>query len=135
MYTDPDLKALPASSVPAAFHRGHLYSPDMGHMPYALKGRYDYRPGSDFEPMAEAPRGDGKAFAWWWLNVAKVDVPDFLGLRVGDEITVQHVTTHGPGTVLATWRTGALVRYPYPDPSKSGEMIVSRRNCSGHWYP
>lgn len=135
--TTPDLAVLPASSVPAAFDRGHLYSPTLGLTRYALDERYayDYRPGDLFEPMPEAPRGDGKAFAWWWLNVAKVETPDFLGLRAGDDITIQHVGSVGDGTVLATYRHGALVRYPHPKPDEHGEMFVKRRNDSGHWYP
>lgn len=132
-----DLTVLPDSAVPAAFDRGHLYSPDMGYMQYALDGRYiyDYRPGNDFEPMPEAPHG-GKAFAWWWNNAARIDVPDYLGLRVGDEITIQHVTSTGPGTVIETHRFGAVVRYPMPEGADKShdEMYVCRRNTSGHWY-
>ncbi|MFE6020781.1 hypothetical protein ACFQ6O_29915 [Streptomyces sp. NPDC056441] len=55
--------------------------------------------------------------------------------NLGDEITVQHVTSTTAGTVLATWRAGALVRHPYPVPDKSGKLIVRRRNNSGYWYP
>lgn len=137
MYTDPDYKALPASSVPAAFDRGHLYSPTLDLTRYALDDRYlyDYRPGDLYEPMPEAPRGDPKGFAWWWLNVARVPAPDFLGLRVGDHITIQHVTSVGTGKVIATHRCGAVVRYPFPDPAEHGEMYVRRRNDAGHWYP
>ena len=132
-----DLTALPDSAVPAAFDRGHLYSPDVSQTRYALDDRYiyDYRPGNDFEPMPEAPRG-GKAFAWWWNNAARIDVPDYLGLRVGDEITIQHVTSTGPGTVIETHRFGAVVRYPMPEGADRthDEMYVCRRNASGHWY-
>lgn len=135
--TVADLKSFPESSVPAAFDRGHLHSPDMGYMQYALKGRYDYRPGNDFEPMAEAPRGDAKAWAWWWRNTARIDVPDYLGLHVGDEITIRHVISTGPGVVIETHRCGAVVRYPMPKGANKphDEMYVRRRNCSGHWYP
>lgn len=134
-------QTLPVSSVPAAFDRGHLYSPDRSQTQYALDERYiyDYRPGDLFEPMPEAPRGNPKAWIWWWKNVAKVETPDFLGLRVGDEITVQHVTSVGPGQVIGTYRFGAVIRYPLPVSNltdrKHDEMIVSRRNTSGHWYP
>lgn len=136
-----DLTTYPVSSVPAAFDRGHLYSPDQGLTKYALDERYiyDYRPGDLFEPLAEAPRGNPKAWAWWWRNVARVETPDFLGLRVGDEITVQHVSSVGPGEVVSTWRYGAVVRYPLPVSSMSDrthdEMMVRRRNDAGHWYP
>lgn len=130
-----NLTDLPVSSVPAAFDRGHLYSPTLDLTAYALNPAYiyDYRPGDLFEPMPPAPHG-GKPFAWWWNNVAKVDTPDFLGLHVGDEITVHNVSSTTIGTVLVTWRAGALVRYPYPSPSKTGETIVRRRNDAGHWY-
>lgn len=132
-----ELTELPQSSVPAAFDRGHLYSPNMSQARYALDDRYvyDYQPGTLFEPMPESPSGDPKAWAWWWKNVATEATPDFLGLRVGDEITIQDVTTVVPGTVLATCRSGARVRYPYPDPTKTGVMYVRRRNADGHWYP
>lgn len=141
MYTDPDYKALPVSSVPAAFDRGHLYSPTLDLTRYALDDSYayDYRPGDLYEPMPEAPRGDPKGFAWWWLNIAKATVPDFLGLRVGDQITIQHVTDVGPGEVIETRRHGATVRYPLPASSLTerthDEMYVRRRNDAGHWYP
>lgn len=135
--TAVDLAALPQSSVPAAFDRGHLYSPTLDLTRYALDDRYvyDYRAGDLFEPMPEAPRGDPKGFAWWWLNIARVDVPDFLGLRVGDQITVDLVTSVSAGEVIATYRCGAVVRYPFPDPAEHGEMRVRRRNDAGHWYP
>lgn len=135
--TTTDLTALPVSAVPAAFDRGHLYSPTLDLTRCALDERYlyDYRPGDLYEPMPDAPRGNPKAFAWWWLNVARIPVPDFLGLRVGDQITIQHVTSVGAGEVIETHRCGAVVRYPFPDPIKSGEMYVRRRNTAGHWYP
>jgi hypothetical protein len=82
-----------------------------------------------------APPAAPKDYAWWYRNVACEPVPDFLGLRVGDQITVDLVTSVGPGEVIETRRGGAIVRYPYPDPSKSGEMRVRRRNTAGHWYP
>jgi hypothetical protein len=137
-----DLLTLPVSSVPAALDRGHLYSPTTSLTKYALDERYlyDYRPGDLFEPMPDAPRGDGKAFAWWWRNVAQQVVADFLGLMPGDVITIQHVTSVGPGEVIETYRHGARVRYPLPV-SKNltnrthDEMYVSRRNDAGHWYP
>lgn len=133
-----DLTALPDSAVPAAFDRGHLYSPTSDQTAYALDDRYiyDYRPGNDFEPMPPAPHG-GKAFAWWFRNTARVDVPDFLGLRVGDEVTIQHVCSVDSGTVVATYRFGAQVRYAMPEGAEEpfGFMTVRRRNDAGHWYP
>lgn len=139
MHTDPDYKALPASSVPAAFDRGHLYSPTLDLTRYALDDRYlyDYRPGDLYEPMPSAPTPP-KEFAWWWLNTARVSAPDFLGLRVGDQITIQHVIDVGPGEVIATYRFGATVRYPLPVSDLTNrthdEMYVRRRNDAGHWY-
>lgn len=132
-----DVQDYPVSSVPAAFYRGHLYSPDMSYMPYALNGRYDYRPGDLFEPMAEAPR-EPKAWAWWARNIARQEVPDFLGLRVGDEIdAIAGASTHVRATVVTTHRRGAVVRYPNPDGAENpyGSMTVSRRNIDGHWCP
>lgn len=138
MNTAAELKTLPKSSVPAAFDRGHLYSPTVALTRYALDDRYlyDYRPGDLYEPMPEAPRGDGKAFAAWWRNTAKLPVPDFLGLRVGDQITLQHVTSTTPGEVIETYRFGAAVRYPMPKGASEpyAEMYVRRRNDAGHWY-
>lgn len=132
-------QVLPKSSVPAAFDRGHLYSPTLDLAKYALDDRYiyDYRPGDLFEPMPSAPRGDGKAFAWWWKNTARQAAPDFLGLRTGDEVTIQHPTSVGQGVVVETLRCGAVVRYLMPDGASRphGEMRVSRRNSDGHWYP
>ena len=139
--TVTDLTTYPVSSVPAAFDRGHLYSPTTTHLAWALDPGilYDYRPGNDFEPMPEAPRGNPKAWAWWWKNTAKVETPDFLGLRAGDGITVQHVGSVGPGEVVSTWRYGAVVRYPLPVSNLTNrthsEMVVRRRNDAGHWYP
>ncbi|MDT0377291.1 hypothetical protein RM572_00680 [Streptomyces sp. DSM 42041] len=124
------------SSVPAAMDRGHLYSPTADITRYALDDRYayDYQPGDLFEPMPPAPRGDGKAWAWWWANTAKTPTPDFLGLATGDTITVQHATGHGPAEVLATYRLGALIRFPHPDGETRGEMYVRRCNHFGRWY-
>ena len=137
--TTEDLTVLPESCVPAAFDRGHLYSPTVDLTRYALDARYsyDYRPGDWFEPMPESPRGNPKAWVWWWRNVAKVNAPDFLGLRVGDVVTIQHVTSVGTGTVVETYRCGAVVRYAMPKGSDRpyDDMEVRRRNCSGHWYP
>lgn len=125
------LTTLPDSSVPAAFDRGHLYSPTALYIE-----RIDYRPGTLHDPMPESPRGNPKAWGEWWKNVAKTPTPDFLGLKVGDEITVQHVTNTGPGTVIETHRFGAVVRYPMPEGADKShdEMYVCRRNTSGHWY-
>lgn len=139
MSTDPELKVLPKSSVPAAFDRGHLYSPTLALTCYALVGGYiyDYRPGDLYEPMPASP-AEPKAWAWWWRNVAATPVPDFLGLRLGDQISIQHVTGTGPGEVIATERAGALVRYPLPESDFStrthAEMYIRRRNDAGHWY-
>ncbi|MFI5808692.1 hypothetical protein [Streptomyces sp. NPDC051561] len=125
----------PRSSVPAAFDRGHLYSPTLAQTALSLDDRYayDYRPGDLFEPMPAAPC-EPKAYRRWWRNSAHVTTPDFLGLRPGDTLTVQHVTSVGPGTVLATWRAGAWVEYPYSAPAEYGRTLVRRRNNSGHWY-
>lgn len=127
-----DIEALPVSSVPAAFDSGHLYSPTDRFI-----DRTDYRPGALYDPMPESPSGNPKAWGEWWRNVAKTPTPDFLGLKPDDEITVQHVTSTGTGTVIATYRFGALVRYPMPEGADKphGEMYISRRNTSGHWYP
>jgi hypothetical protein len=131
-----DLTTLPVSSVPAAFDRGHLHSPTSVYIASALAGRYDYRPGDLYEPMPDAP-AEPKAFVWWFQNIAKVDVPDFLALHVGDEVTIQHVCSVGVGAVVATWRFGAQVRWPMPEGSEEpfGFMTVRRRNHLGHWYP
>jgi hypothetical protein len=132
-----DLTTLPVSSVPAAFDRGHLYSPTLDLTRYALDDRYvyDYRPGDLYEPMPAAPR-EPRAFAWWWKNVAQQIVADFLGLMPGDAITVQHVTYVLSAMVVETYRWGALVRYPMPKGAREpyAEMYVRRRNTAGHWY-
>jgi hypothetical protein len=135
-----DLTAFPDSVVPAAFDRGHLYSPTLAMTRYALDDRYiyDYRPGNFYEPMPAHPT-EPKSYAWWRRSIASVPVPDFLGLRVGDQVTIQHVTSVGPGEVVATERGGAVVRYPLPESDLTtrthDEMYVRRRNEGGHWYP
>jgi hypothetical protein len=134
-----DLTVLPDSAVPAAFDRGHLYTPTTTHLKWALDPGiiYDYRPGNDFEPMPDSPRGDGKAWAWWNRNVAMVPVADFLGLRVGDEISLHHVAAKpSQATVVATYRHHAVVRYPNPEGAREpyAQTWVNRRNAEGHWY-
>ncbi|MFD7205919.1 hypothetical protein [Streptomyces sp. NPDC059893] len=134
-----DLTTLPESSVPAAFDRGRLYSPTLGLTRYALDDRYtyDYRPGDLYEPMPEAPR-EPKAYAWWSQNIASQPVPDYLGLRVGDRVTVHLVSSVGLGEVIETLRRGAVVRYPLPASNFStrthSETHVRCRNSDGHWY-
>jgi hypothetical protein len=136
----PDLTMLPESVVPAAFDRGHLYSPTTALTQYALDDRYiyDYRPGDLYEPMPPSPTAP-KDWAWWRKNIATEPVPDFLGLRVGDQISIQHVTSTGPGEVITTERGGAVVRYPLPKSDLTArthdEMYVRRRNDAGRWYP
>ncbi|MCX4405928.1 MULTISPECIES: hypothetical protein [unclassified Streptomyces] len=138
-----DLTVHPDSAVPSAFDRGHLYSPTLGQTRYALNAgyAYDYRPGNDFEPMPDSPRGDGKAWAWWRTNVAKVPAADFLGLHAGDEVTLHCLHGHhDTATVIAAYRHGALVRFPLPvshsnpDGTLTAEMYVHTRNNDGHWY-
>jgi hypothetical protein len=136
-----DLTTLPDSAVPSAFDRGHLYSPTLDVTAYATdpryNGTYDYRPGNDFEPMPEAPRGDGKAYMWWSRNVAKIPVADFLGLQVGDTIAMHHHQGPIEGcTVTATYRSCAHVRYPNPPGAKEPYAVcfVSTRNPAGRWY-
>ncbi|MEU9064971.1 hypothetical protein AB0D13_40625 [Streptomyces sp. NPDC048430] len=130
----------PASCVPAAFDRGHLYSPTLAQTALALNPRYhyDYRPGDLYEPMPASPATPA-AWAWWRRNIASARVPDFLGLRVGDQISIQHVTGTGPGEVISTLRGGAVIRYPLPESALTtrthAEMHVRRRNDAGHWYP
>lgn len=134
---DTDLTTLPDSSVPAAFDRGRLYSPTSDQTAYALDERYiyDYRPGNDFEPMPPCPR-DGKRYGFWLRNSARIEVPDFLGLRAGDEVTLQHVTCVGPGVVIKTYRYGAVVRYPLPEGAREphADTLVNSRTSLGHWY-
>lgn len=136
-----DLTAHPDSAVPSAFDRGHLYSPTLTQTRWALDGRYDYRPGNDFEPMPDSPRGDGKAWAWWRTNIALVPAVDFLGLYAGDEITLHCLNGYrDPATVTATFRYGALVRFPLPvshsnpDGTRTAERYVRCRNDHGDWY-
>lgn len=123
---------LAASSVPAAFDREHLYSPSADVVAYGI----DYRPGGQFDPLPAAPRGNSKAWGEWWRTQALTETPDYLGLRVGDDITIQHVTSFGPGTVVSTCRFGAVVRYPMPCGADKPyeEMYVRSRNHFGHWY-
>lgn len=133
-----DLTVLPDSAVPAAFDRGHLYSPTTTHMAWALDPRYDYdyKPGNDYEPLPDAPR-DPKGWAWWRKNHAMVPVADFLGLRVGDEFDL-HSLQGAPtkATVTATYRHHAVYRYPRPEGSQEPYAYgwVNRRNAEGHWY-
>lgn len=134
-----DLLTLPVSSVPAALDRGHLYSPTLDLTRYALDPgyAYDYRPGDLFEPMPEAPRGDGKAYRWWWDHTALVETPDFLGLRAGDTVSLHSLQgDHHPATVTATYRHHAAVRYPAPEWSEEPwvRTYVKTRNADGHWY-
>lgn len=133
-----DLTAYPVSSVPAAFDRGRLYSPDMSYMQYALDDRYvyDYRPGDDFEPLPKAP-SEPKAWAWWRRNVAAQPTPDFLGLRTGDTISLHHVTAEpSQATVVSTCRHHAVVRYRNPEGAREpyAQTWVNQRTAGGHWY-
>jgi hypothetical protein len=127
-----DLTTLPVSSVPAAFDRGHLYSPTADVVAYGI----DHRPGDQFEPMPASPRGNPPAWAEWWRTVALVAAPDFLGLKAGGDITVQHPCSVGTGAVMATYRFGALVRCPTPEGAEKpyADMYVRSRNQFGHWY-
>lgn len=134
-----DLTAYPDSAVPAAFDRGHLYSPTLTHLAWALDPGYgyDYRPGNDFEPMPDGPRGDGKAWAWWRRNTAMTPVADFLGLRTGDEISLHSLQgNHETAVVTATYRHHAVVRYPNREGAREpfAQTWVNRRNVDGHWY-
>lgn len=130
--TAETVSALPVSSVPAAYDRGHLYSPKAETVAYGI----DYRPGDLFEPMPSSDRSDPKQWGEWWRSIAKTETPDFLGLVPGDEITIQHPCSVEPGTVLSTCRFGAVVRYPMPDGASEpfAEMYVTHRNHLGHWY-
>lgn len=133
-----DTQAYPASSVPAAFDRGRLYSPTLDQTRYALDARYiyDYRPGDDFEPLPKAPTAP-KAWAWWRRNIAAQPTPDFLGLRAGDTVSVHHVTTEpSRGTVISTCRHHAVVRYPNPQGAREPytQTWVNQRTADGHWY-
>lgn len=137
-----DTLTLPQSAVPAALDRGHLYSPTLSLTRYALddRYRYDYRPGDLFEPMPEAPRGNPAEYRRWWDSAAMVETPDFLGLRVGDTISMHSLQgNHYPATVTATYRHHASVRYELPEGHFSGadrvvRTYVNRRNAEGHWY-
>ncbi|MDI3101982.1 hypothetical protein QJ054_33650 [Streptomyces sp. AN-3] len=125
------LGELPVSSVPAAYDREHLYSPKA-----ATAAVVDHRPGDLFGPLPAAP--SGKAWRTWWDTQASVATPDFLGLEAGDEITIQHADSTGPGTVLFTCRFGAFVQYDVPASEWTTErhvdMYVTKRNQFGHWY-
>ena len=134
-----DLTVLPGSAVPAAFDRGHLYSPTTTHLAWALDPGYDYdyRPGNDFEPLPEAPHGNPKGWVWWRKNHAVVPVSDFLGLHVGDEISLYSLQGQPTkATVTATYRHHAVYRYPRPEESKEPYAYgrANRRNAEGHWY-
>ncbi|MEU6979654.1 hypothetical protein [Streptomyces sp. NPDC046371] len=122
---------LPVSSVPAAFDREHLYSPSAG-----TAELIEHRPGDVFGPLPTSPRGNPTAWKEWWTQHASTPTPDYLGLKAGDEITIQHASTTGPGTVLSTCRFGAIVRYPMPKGTDKphSEMYVTARNQHGHWY-
>lgn len=133
-----DLTVLPDSAVPAAFDRGHLYTPTTTHLAWALDPGYDYdyRAGNDFEPLPEAPR-DPEGWVWWRKNHAMVPTSDFLGVRIGDEIFLHSLQgNHELATVTATYRHHAVVRYPMPDGSKEpyAQTWVNRRNAEGQWY-
>ncbi|MFD8488681.1 hypothetical protein [Streptomyces sp. NPDC059712] len=133
-----DLTILPDSAVPAAFDRGHLYSPTTTHMAWALDPGYvyDYQPGNDFEPLPEAPR-DPKGWAWWRQNHASVPTADFLGLRVGDEISLHSLQgTPTKVTVTSTCRHHACYRYPSPIGSEEPYRYgwANRRTADGDWY-
>lgn len=122
----------PASSVPAAFDDGHLYSPDA----QAVASGIEFRPGSRFPPVPEAAAGDLRARAAWWRTEAGAAAPDFLGLKNGDVVTVRHGQFLGPATVVSTCRSHARAQYALrgdPDGPKA-EVSVSRRSPQGHWY-
>jgi hypothetical protein len=123
--------ALPSSSVPAAYDRGHLYSPSASTVAAGIA----HRPGAAFPPLPDSP-ADPPAWKTWWLTKARVETPDYLGLSAGAAITIQHASGTGPGEVIATQRFGAVVRYPTPDGADEpyGEMYVRVRNHHGHWY-
>ncbi|MFB6629935.1 hypothetical protein ACFCWY_08575 [Streptomyces sp. NPDC056362] len=124
------LGELPASSVPAAYDREHLYSPRAG-----TAELVEHRPGDVFGPLPGPPHGS-EAFAAWWRDEASTPTPDYLGLVAGDELTIAHPSKPGPGTVLSTCRAGARVRFPLPPGADRphAEMYVRSRNQFGHWY-
>jgi len=126
-----DLTTLPVSSVPAAFDREHLYSPSAG-----TAELIDHRPGDAFGPLPQSPRGNPAAWKEWWITHASASTADYLGLKAGDQITIQHASSTGPGTVLSTCRFGAIVQCPMPQGSEKphSEMYVTARNQFGHWY-
>ncbi|MFI7415271.1 hypothetical protein ACIBU0_42225 [Streptomyces sp. NPDC049627] len=123
------LGELPVSSVPAAYDREHLYSPQAD-----TAAVVDHRPGDRFAPLPRSPH-QPKAWGAWWREQASTPTPDFLGLETGDVITLHDGDT---ATVVSTCRFGAVVRYALP-PSEwrdeeHAEMYVTRRNQFGHWY-
>ncbi|MER6616364.1 hypothetical protein [Streptomyces xantholiticus] len=124
------LGELPVSSVPAAYDREHLYSPKAGTAEHV-----DRRPGDLYGPLPVSPH-EPKAWRAWWDAYATAETPDYLGLEVGDDITIQHATTTGPGTVVSTCRFGAVVRFLLPPGSDEPhvDMFVTARNQFGHWY-
>lgn len=136
---DVDLTTYPVSAVPAAFDRGHLFSPTADLTMLALDDRFDYRPGDEFEPMPPPPRASDKqaggfGFGWWFYTTAKVTAADFLGLTAGAELSIQSATGVIPGAVvLETFRFAALVRFRN-GAIDDAEMYVRRRNHHGHWY-
>ncbi|MCC9309886.1 hypothetical protein LN042_22910 [Kitasatospora sp. RB6PN24] len=123
---------LPASSVPAAFADGHLYSPTAD----LVAAGVDFRPGDQFAPMAPAPSGGVREKAAWWRTVASVSTPDFLGLVPGDAITVHHGDGLRTGELISTFRAGARVRVELPNDPEGlrVELTVNRRSPSGSWY-
>ncbi|CAM5238246.1 hypothetical protein [Streptomyces griseomycini] len=123
------LGEMPVSSVPAAYDRGHLYSPKEG-----TAERVDHRPGDRFAPLPKAPH-EPKAWGTWWRAEANAPTPDYLGLEPGDVITLVDDVT---ATVVSTCRFGAVVRYEVPPSPWAAEthvdMYVTARNQFGHWY-
>ncbi|MFD9190320.1 hypothetical protein ACFWCA_19080 [Streptomyces phaeochromogenes] len=123
------LGELPVSSVPAAYHREHLFSPKA-----KTAAVVDHRPG-DLFPALPDPSREPKAWVVWRRTEASVSTPDFLGLQAGDEITIVGDTA---ATVVSTCRFGAVVRYALPRSpwatESHAEMYVTSRNQFGHWY-
>jgi len=85
-----------------------------------------------YAPLSPGPR-DPKAWRAWWENSAKQPVDDYLGLKKGDELTVQWAQSDTiAATVISTHAFGALVLCPWkPEPF---EMWVRHRNHLGNWY-
>lgn len=116
-----------ASAVPAALDRGHLHSP-------TDPAGAEYQPGTMHGPMpAPRPPHDPEAFRTWWHETARVPVPDYLGLTAGDTLTIELGNGQATGTVLRTYRFGALVSFRNGD-IENDEMYVTARNQHGHWY-